>query len=136
MRFPILLLIVCVAGPSTTEAQSLTSDSATRVRVLFLGNSYTHFNEYPRLFQNLAISAGVTSLPENSHPTSLGSYLAACVLFAFIYGQSPVGLSPYTYTTTYHSATSWDTATWRIEDSVARLIQETAWEAVRQHSKR
>lgn len=260
MRFLIFLLIVCgsVAGPSTTEAQSFTSDSAPRVRVLFLGNSYTHFNEYPRLFQNLAMSAAVRRLPEihaaiipgghlsthwqdsmsraairrggwdyvilqaqsreplmqpdstlkyarllneeirssgakviltqhwprkhepenreplhaaieriasdlqvstvpiavafdilrqrapqielyhtdNSHPTSLGSYLAACVLFAFIYDQSPVGLSPYTYTTTYHSISSWDTAVWRIEDSVARLVQETAWEAVRQHSNR
>ena len=33
--------------------------------------------------------------PDKSHPTPMGSYLAACVFYATIYGKSPVGLSAH-----------------------------------------
>jgi hypothetical protein len=247
----LILAIQCVFAPALC-AQSLSADTTPRLRVLFIGNSYTLFNEYPRLFQMLSISAEVNNLPEihsavipgarlrthwedslsraaiqrgrwnfvilqtqsqetltqpdstlkyarllsdeirstggkpllvqhwsrmnepengaalrasiervaaalnvpivpigtafelvrqraptielyhadNSHPTQLGSYLAACVVFAFVYGKSPAGLLPYTFETTYHSTTSWDTAVRRIEIPVARLIQDIAWEVV------
>lgn len=232
------------------------ADSATSpVRMLFLGNSYTYFNELPRLFQVLAISAGQDRLPEihavlspgaylrthwqdtvargaiargkwnyvmlqtqsrepivqldttlkyarllkqevdrlsgrvllfqhwarknepdaapiltqafaslgsqisvstvpigpafellgrrdpaielyrsdNSHPSGLGTYLAACVIYSYVYGASPVGLLPYTFETTHHSLSSWDTAARRIPNNVARLLQQTAWEVVQTH---
>jgi len=34
-------------------------------------------------------------LQDKSHPTPMGSYLAACVFYATIYGKSPVGLSAH-----------------------------------------
>jgi hypothetical protein len=255
----LILVSQTYASPLALPAQSTGAERSAPLRVLFVGNSYTYFNELPRLFQILAVSAGETRLPQvhsasmpgaylrthwadsaslgairrgkwdyvilqtqssepltqpestlkyarllneevrrvggqpvlfqhwnrknepehrvplhgaldriasqlaiatvpigtafemvrqrapavqlyvsdNSHPSPLGSYLAACVVYAFVYRKSPVGLLPYTFETIYHNSPAiWDTAAMPIDGQVARLLQEVAWEAVRVNFKR
>ena len=52
--------------------------------------------------------------PDGSHPGMLGTYLGACVIFAFITSQSPVGLD-YDYLN-------------RITDKDKLFLQEIAWQ--------
>lgn len=52
---------------------------------------------------------------DNRHPSPAGTYLAACVFYSVIYGESPVGLPA-------HPAT--------LDAAQARRIQETAWATV------
>lgn len=52
--------------------------------------------------------------PDGTHPGMLGTYLGACVIFAFITNQSPVGLE-YNYLN-------------RISDKNKLFLQEIAWE--------
>lgn len=53
---------------------------------------------------------------DGSHPNLLGSYMAACVFYAIIYNESPVG------STSYSSIS--------ISDSQASFIQHIAWQTV------
>lgn len=50
---------------------------------------------------------------DQSHPTFAGSYLAACLFFATLFGESPVGV-----------------ACDRLTPAEASLLQKTAWESV------
>ena len=52
--------------------------------------------------------------PDGSHPGMLGTYLGACVIFAFITSQSPVGLD-YNYLN-------------RVSDEDRLFLQEIAWQ--------
>lgn len=61
---------------------------------------------------------------DKSHPTSLGSYLAACVFYATFFGESPVGL-PAKLTTTGGEVLV------EIPEAQARLVQGVAWDVVR-----
>lgn len=54
--------------------------------------------------------------PDKSHPTKFGTYLAACVFYAAIFGESPEGL-PGKFV--------------GLTDEQARVFQRIAWEAVR-----
>ena len=53
--------------------------------------------------------------PDGSHPTPAGTYLAACVFYATLYGQSPEGL-------TGEPA--------KLDETTARALQRIAWTAV------
>lgn len=53
------------------------------------------------------------------HQNNLGSYICSCSWFATIYGESPVGLPTEPFDP--------------IDPALARIIQETAWEAVNAH---
>ncbi len=64
---------------------------------------------------------------DKSHPTPLGSYLAACVFYATFFGESPVGL-PAKLTTTGGETLV------EIPEVQARLAQSVAWEVVQKHS--
>ena len=55
--------------------------------------------------------------PDKRHPTLIGTYLAACTTYAAVYGRSPVG----------------NTYTAGIEPAVARFLQNTAQETVREY---
>jgi hypothetical protein len=55
--------------------------------------------------------------PDKRHPSPEGTYLAACTAFAAIWGRSPVG-SPFR---------------WTVDEKVARLLQEVAWETVQEY---
>ena len=84
------------------------------LKVLFIGNSYTTRNDLPGLITKyLAIGRelGATVVPvglawetfgrthtgpplydrDQSHPSVAGSYLAACVFLATLFGSHPVG---------------------------------------------
>jgi hypothetical protein len=61
--------------------------------------------------------------PDKSHPNPRGAYLTACVFYATIYGKSPVGL-PGTLKGDNGEPLS------GVLDNEARLLQQTAWDAV------
>jgi hypothetical protein len=54
--------------------------------------------------------------PDGEHPNSAGIYLEACVLYATIFGRSPVGLTD-----------------WHISEKDAADLQRIAWETVRDY---
>jgi len=64
---------------------------------------------------------------DKSHPTPLGSYLAACVFYATFFGESPVGLPA-------HLATMGREVLVDIPEAQARLLQSVAWKVVRELS--
>jgi len=64
---------------------------------------------------------------DKSHPTALGSYLAGCVFYATLTGQSPVGL-PGRITTI--RAGKEGQPVYDLKDADARFLQETAWKTV------
>ena len=61
---------------------------------------------------------------DRSHPTSLGSYLAACVFYATFFSESPVGL-PAKLTTAGGEVLV------DIPEMQAQLLQSVAWDVVR-----
>lgn len=58
--------------------------------------------------------------PDKRHPSLAGTYLAACTVYAALYGKSPVGLK---YTA-------------GLPADVVELLQASAWEAVQEYTKR
>jgi hypothetical protein len=61
MKTTLSFLLVCAAFLLPVKAQDT-------LRVLFLGNSYTSFNNLPSLVQSMATSAGKTMLVDNNMP--------------------------------------------------------------------
>lgn len=61
---------------------------------------------------------------DNSHPTLSGTYLAACTLYAALYGKSPVGSS---FTGAVQPRTQ------GLDPDTALFLQEVAWETVREY---
>jgi hypothetical protein len=57
---------------------------------------------------------------DGHHPRPAGTYLAACVFYATIYGKSPEGLPGRSS---------------GLNDTAVRRLQAVAWEAVRQSSE-
>jgi hypothetical protein len=55
---------------------------------------------------------------DGSHPTKVGTYLAACVFYAVIFGQSPEGIE----------------YTGGLDDDLATQLQTIAWETVQPHA--
>jgi hypothetical protein len=53
---------------------------------------------------------------DESHPTLAGSYLAACVFLAVLFGQNPIGI---------------EAESKKLERNDGKLLQTTAWEAAR-----
>jgi hypothetical protein len=59
-------------------------------------------------------------MPDKRHPSLAGSYLAAVTTYAALFNKSPVGAS-------YAAG---------LEPPVARVLQEAAWETVREYLRR
>jgi hypothetical protein len=57
--------------------------------------------------------------PDGSHPTAAGTYLAACVVYATLFGRTPEGLPPV-----------------NVDPEQARLLQRVAWSSVREPARR
>ncbi len=73
----------------------------------------------------LAASPGLSLYVEDrSHPSMLGSYLAACVFYATIFGETPVGLSREVRLSEGVAAV--------VDKDKAALLQEMAWASVRE----
>jgi len=64
---------------------------------------------------------------DQSHPTPLGSYLAACVFYATFFKHSPVGLTG--------TISDGDRELLTLPDHDARHLQSIAWDAVEQFSR-
>ncbi len=60
-------------------------------------------------------------LPDKSHPTELGTYLAACTFYSYFYNKSPEGL-PYGFNTS-------------AEQEEIDLIQRVVWETIQNYDK-
>lgn len=60
---------------------------------------------------------------DRSHPTPLGSYLAACVFYATFFGESPVGLPA-------KLMTAGNIVLVELSETQARLLQSVAWDTV------
>lgn len=58
--------------------------------------------------------------PDKKHPHATGTYLAACVFYATIYGKSPEGLPG---------------SIGKLTDNEARPLQAVAWKAVQATDK-
>src|SRR3954470_88233 len=59
--------------------------------------------------------------PDKRHPSAIGTYLAACTIYASIYGKSPVG-NP--------------SRALGVDEKMAAFLQEVAWETVQEYYKR
>jgi hypothetical protein len=64
---------------------------------------------------------------DGSHPAPAGTYLAACVLYATIFGESPVGLTGRVLGPDPLKVSQEDVVLVDLSDSDARLLQEAAW---------
>jgi hypothetical protein len=61
---------------------------------------------------------------DGSHPNTLGSYFAACVFYATIFGESPVGLT--------NELESTEGAGTVIDEKKASFFQQMAWESIQE----
>ncbi|MGQ0646472.1 MAG: hypothetical protein ACT4P7_02810 [Gemmatimonadaceae bacterium] len=81
-----------------------------------------------------ALRGAKTSLfdSDGSHPSPIGTYLTACVVYASLYGRSPVGLPPITRRTTAEPLPGLPAGAPRdtIPLHLARELQRVAWAVV------
>lgn len=67
---------------------------------------------------------------DKSHPNPAGTYLAACVFYATLFGESPVGLPSRLPLEKNRRALV------KLNDQTAKWLQETAWQVVQEEKKR
>ncbi len=67
---------------------------------------------------------------DGSHPTSIGSYLTACVFYATIYHKSPEGLSARISNTLVDNDGNPQTGNVNLNPSDALALQQIAWQIV------
>ncbi|HVU14479.1 MAG TPA: DUF4886 domain-containing protein [Phototrophicaceae bacterium] len=89
----------------------------------------------------LAWQAALNKLPglplyqdDGSHPDVLGSYLAACVFYATIYGKSPEDLPGQITNTLVDAAGEAQTGVVNLTAQEAQFLQQIAWQVVAQPS--
>ena len=68
---------------------------------------------------------------DGSHPSPTGTYLAACVFYATLFGQSPQGLSRVRYSTRFGTQGEPEEIE-PLSDAKAAFLQRIAWDAVAQ----
>ena len=66
--------------------------------------------------------------PDRSHPSLLGTYLAACVFYGVLFAATPLGLA--------NEITLQPGVRAVIEPRIARLLQSAAWDAVTEQGSR
>ena len=71
--------------------------------------------------------------PDGSHPSVVGSYIASCVFYSVLFGESPAGLSRVLYTTRPDGG---HRIVGMLSKSDAKLIQNTVWEVIQNQRKR
>ncbi|WP_163999722.1 SGNH/GDSL hydrolase family protein [Pyxidicoccus caerfyrddinensis] len=71
-------------------------------------------------------------LADGSHPTPAGTYLAACTLYAALFGRSPEGLTSIVHgvPTPDGEPRGSETTLVSLPEPTARLLQQTAWRSV------
>ncbi len=73
---------------------------------------------------------------DGSHPSPTGTYLAACVFYAALYGQSPEGLSRRRFSTRFATPQEGDPVEIEpLAETEAAFLQRIAWEAASQVSR-
>ncbi|MDR1981158.1 MAG: hypothetical protein LBQ39_06010 [Tannerellaceae bacterium] len=104
-------------------AQQIHADDPTGIApiVAHVGTAYDWINTYhPEIDPYLTPD---TQGGDYAHQNNIGNYIAACVYYALIFGESPEGLSvPKTNTT--------DPTVSFVTDRQAKIIQEAAWKVV------
>lgn len=123
------------------EVAPETQDSLTRVyhaTAAAVGASVAHVGEAWRAFraQEGSVPTGAHSAlfrADGSHPTPVGTYLAASVMYATFYGKSPVGLPGVSRNTMTQPppGPAPDAPRDSVDAAVAKRIQELAWKAVK-----
>ena len=123
------------------EVAPETQDSLTHVyhaAAKAVGATVAHVGEAWRGFraqEGAVPSEGHSALfrADGSHPTPVGTYLAASVMYSTLYGKSPVGLPGVTRTTMTQPAVgpAPDAPHDSVAAPVAKTIQELAWKAAR-----
>lgn len=118
-----------------------TQDSLTHVyhaAAKAVGATVAHVGEAWRGFRARegAVASGSHSAlfrADGSHPTPVGTYLAASVMYATLYGKSPVGLPGATRTTMTQPppGPAPDAPRDSVASATAKTIQELAWKAAR-----
>jgi hypothetical protein len=61
---PLVLSLLLQGLVLACSSPAAASDEPARIRILFVGNSYTYVNDLPRILQVMAIQSGRRSLPE------------------------------------------------------------------------
>jgi len=82
----------------------------------------------------------ILHLPDKAHPNQCGSYLAACVFYAILFGQSPEGLpgklaGPAVDYTGSVRGDKGHVELVNLSAADAALLQKIAWQTVQQQSK-
>jgi hypothetical protein len=118
------------ARQNSPESQSLLTDAYQRIaRELNDGVAPVGLAWESALKKNPKLSLHIQ---DKSHPTPMGSYLAACVFYATIYGKSPVGLPNQILgnptDTTGKIKDGPMTTLADLDPSDAKLLQQIAWE--------
>jgi hypothetical protein len=122
------------------EVAPQTQDSLTRVlhaAAASVGASVAHAGEAWRAFlAQEETPAGAHSLlfqTDGSHPSPLGTHLAASAFYATLYGKSPVGLPATSRPTTTQppSGPAPDVKREPLDPKLGKTVQELAWKAAR-----
>ena len=122
------------------EATPQTQDSLTRVlhaAAAAVGASVVHAGEAWRAFREQEeVPAGAHSLlfaPDGSHPSPLGTHLAASAFYATLYGKSPVGLPTTSRPTSTQPppGPAPDVKREPVDAKLGKVAQELAWKAAR-----
>jgi hypothetical protein len=122
------------------EVAPQTQDSLTHVlhaAASSVGASIAHAGEAWRAFREQEETpAGTHSVlfqTDGSHPSALGTHLAASAFYATLYGKSPVGLPATSRPTTTQPppGPAPDVQREPLDPKLARMVQELAWKAAR-----
>ena len=122
------------------EATPASQDSLSHVyhrAAELTGGNLAHVGEAWAAFRATeTVAAGTHSAlfnPDGSHPSGAGTYLAACVIYATLYGKSPAGLPPVTRRTFEQPPVGPPAGAPRdsLAAPLARKLQELAWQSAR-----
>lgn len=121
--------------PSSQDTLSKTYMSAAAAvdaRVAPVGEAWRRARTDAAVTSALKRAGRSLFVPDGSHPSSAGTYLAACVFYATIYGKSPVGLPPISRRTEDEPRPGKPAGAPRdsLPTDLARELQRIAWDVV------
>jgi hypothetical protein len=123
------------ANPATQDALSRTYQDAALAAgaiVIPVGEAWRAARTDQSVSDALKATKSSLFEPDGSHPSPIGTYLAACVVYAFLYDRSPVGLPAVTRRTAQEPVPGPPAGAPReaIPVLLARELQRVAWTIV------